>query len=82
MILFVCSYVQHKIRECQDLVWDILQKKNSYIFVAGNSKMMPQQVRDAFIDVCVNKGEITKEEASMFLDRMEKTNRYQTECWS
>lgn len=68
--------------EHQDIVWNALQKDNSYIFVAGNSKFMPKEVKDAFLSVCVNKGGMTQSEANNFLEKMEKTNRYQTECWS
>lgn len=74
--------MQHKITENQDIVWKALQKSNSYIFVAGNSKFMPKEVKDAFVSVCINKGGMTEHEAHNYLNKMEKMNRYQIECWS
>ncbi|XP_050305008.1 NADPH-dependent diflavin oxidoreductase 1 isoform X2 [Anthonomus grandis grandis] len=74
------AYVQDKIRERGDLVWDALNR-NAYIFLAGNPKKMPQQVREAFIDVCVKNGGLTRPDAVKFIENMEKRNKYQTECW-
>ncbi|CAH1998566.1 unnamed protein product [Acanthoscelides obtectus] len=74
-------YVQHKIIEHKEIVWKALQKK-AYVYVAGNSKNMPQSVREAFTEVCIDIGGMTKEKAVHFMDIMDKTGRYQTECWS
>ncbi|XP_044266839.1 NADPH-dependent diflavin oxidoreductase 1 isoform X1 [Tribolium madens] len=72
-------YVQHKILENSDLVWDFLQR-NGQIFIAGNAKLMPQEVRQAFVSVCEER--MSKEQAERFIEMMEKQGRYQTECWS
>lgn len=74
--------MQHKIKENADLVWKILQQKNSYVFVAGNSKMMPEQVREALIETCIEVGGLSKDSAEKLLQQMEKTRKYQIECWS
>lgn len=74
--------MQHKIKEKAGLVWKILQQKNSYVYVAGNSKMMPDQVKEALMEVCVSEGGLSKEDAEKLLQQMEKTKRYQIECWS
>lgn len=76
-----CSYVQDKIKENKTLVWEALQR-NTYIFIAGNAKLMPQEVKKAFIDICVDCGKMKKDEAVHFMQNMEKEHRYQTECWS
>lgn len=80
--LYFYSYVQHRIKEHEDLVWDLLQQKNTYVFVAGNSKMMPDQVKEALVEVCVGSGNMCKEDAERFLEEMEKKKKYQVECWS
>ncbi|XP_030746156.1 NADPH-dependent diflavin oxidoreductase 1 isoform X2 [Sitophilus oryzae] len=74
-------YVQDKIREHGELVWRALEKKG-YVFIAGNSKNMPQAVRESFINVCEKWGNLSNTEAVRFIEVMEKENRYQTECWS
>ncbi|XP_045467260.1 NADPH-dependent diflavin oxidoreductase 1 [Harmonia axyridis] len=73
-------YVQDKIRENNNLIWNHLKRK-CLIFIAGNAKCMPQDVRQAFIDVCKECGNMTDNEAEDFISRMERENRYQTECW-
>lgn len=66
--------------EFKDVVWKSLQTGGS-IYIAGNAKNMPQGVRKAFMDVCVQCGNLTEDEAGVFIQKLEKTSRYQTECW-
>lgn len=74
-------YVQDKIRENGCLVWDALRQK-CFIFVAGNAKNMPEDVRKSILKVCVDFGGMNEKDAEVFVKTMEKENRYQTECWS
>lgn len=73
-------YVQHRILEHKQLMWKALCK-GGFIFVAGNAKNMPQGVRDAFIDVCIEAGDKTKEDAIKFIEYLEKIGRYKCEVW-
>lgn len=50
--------------------------------MAGNSKNMPQQVRQAFTNVFIQHGGLNETEAVNRIEQMEKQKRYQTECWS
>lgn len=75
-------YVQHKIIENKNLVWEYLKTGKAHIFIAGSSKNMPQQVREAFVEVCINCGEMTRGEALKFIEVLERMNQYQTETWS
>lgn len=79
MIFF--SYVQHKIIENAGFLWKLLSEEGAYVLVAGNSKNMPRAVRDAFVTVATDAGRLTPQEAENFVEKMEKTNRYQTETW-
>lgn len=81
-IYYFFSYVQHKIREKSTLIWELLKDMNCFVFVAGSSKFMPQEVREAFVFVCVSEGKMTGDEAESFVEKMEKNGRYQIECWS
>ncbi|XP_028128988.1 NADPH-dependent diflavin oxidoreductase 1 isoform X1 [Diabrotica virgifera virgifera] len=74
-------YVQDKIRDNKQLVWEALEN-NAYVFVAGSAKNMPQEVRKTFIEVCQECGHLSLEEATKYIEILEKTGRYQTECWS
>ncbi|KAL0486809.1 ndor1 [Acrasis kona] len=71
-------YVQHRIRELKDDVWDIL-KSGGHVFVAGNNKM-PKDVREAFVDVGVQNG-LSAQEAEEFIAQLEKNKKYQVESW-
>lgn len=80
MYLIYFRYVQDKILEKQELVWNLLEN-GGHIFVAGKAKFMPQEVRRAFITVCQNCGNMDENGAEKFVQEMEKYNKYQTECW-
>jgi len=72
--------VQHLIRQQRKLCWEFLENNGS-IYLAGSSKNMPNNVRDEFIDLAKEIGNMTKEQAEMFVKNLEKNNRYQTETW-
>ena len=50
------------------------------IFVAGNAKNMPKDVREAFINVASKYME-SKIEGEKFVGNLEKLNKYQNETW-
>lgn len=81
MLIFY-SYVQHKIEESGLEVWKRLKSPDAYIFVAGNSKNMPQSVREAFVNVCKKHGELDEKQAEHYIETLEKGGRYQTETWA
>ena len=73
-------YVQHKIREQQEKIRHLILDKSGNFFVAGNSKFMPNQVREALVDACSL--DLGPEEAEKYVEKMELTGRYQTETWA
>ncbi|KAF7255033.1 hypothetical protein EG68_10147 [Paragonimus skrjabini miyazakii] len=75
-------YVQHKLCENADLVWSILANPDSFVFVAGNAKSMPNEVRNALVTVCETVGGLTAEEAEAKLTALEVDRRFQVEAWS
>ncbi|CAH2096814.1 unnamed protein product [Euphydryas editha] len=75
-------YVQHKIAEHRKVLWHLINEMGAYIFISGNAKNMPDNVRDAFIDdVFIKTGKIEPEKAKEMLSSMEKNNRLQVETW-
>lgn len=72
--------MQHIIRQQRELCWQFLQNDGS-IYLAGNSKNMPQDVRNEFVGLVKEMGKITKEETEAFIKYLEKNNRYQSETW-
>lgn len=76
----IFRYVQHVVRQQGRLCWELLQNHGS-IYLAGNSKNMPNDVRDEFLNLIKTYGKMTKEQAEIFITRLEKNNLYQTETW-
>lgn len=72
--------MQHIIRKQRELCWQFLQNDGN-IYLAGNSKNMPNDVRDEFVDLTKEIGKMTKEQAEAFIKDLEKNNRYQIETW-
>jgi sulfite reductase alpha subunit-like flavoprotein len=76
-------YVQHRIRQNTGLVWDMIQNKGAFIYIAGNAKQMPTDVWNAFQFVVEQESGVANSEvARQYLTRLEKMRRYQQETWS
>jgi sulfite reductase alpha subunit-like flavoprotein len=75
-------YVQHKIEESDDLLWNWISRKDAFVFIAGNSKRMPIDVLDALKEVVSKQGNKTKDEAEQFVKILETKKRLQLETWS
>lgn len=76
------SYVQHLIKEHAVRLWDLLSSKAS-IFLAGNSRNMPAGVKEAFVkDVACGIGQLSHDEAELFLQNLENNGYFQSETWA
>jgi len=74
-------YVQHRMLEHKELLCDLIIQKSGWFYVAGNSKMMPTQVREALVTSLAEKLG-SEEKSEEYVTNMETSNRYQTETWS
>ncbi|KAK8771991.1 hypothetical protein V5799_024763 [Amblyomma americanum] len=74
-------YVQHRIAEHEDKVWQLLCN-GGVLYIAGNAKDMVPSVRDAFKAVVKRSGSLTDENAEELLKNLEKSRRLQIEAWS
>ncbi|KAL4219174.1 NADPH-dependent diflavin oxidoreductase 1 [Mactra antiquata] len=74
-------YVQHVINENGEKIWKLLLQ-NASIFIAGNAKNMPDAVKEAFKNIVIKYGLLSDEDATTYIQKMEKDKRYQTETWS
>ncbi|KAG0328020.1 NADPH-dependent diflavin oxidoreductase 1 [Dissophora globulifera] len=75
-------YVQHLIEQQAALVWQYVDKRRGTILLSGSSNRMPADVMRALQRVFAAEGQMSIEEASEYLNRMEKEGRFQQECWS
>ncbi|TGZ82373.1 riboflavin synthase domain-like protein [Ascodesmis nigricans] len=75
-------YVQQRIRELGEQVWDVVGTKGGLILVCGSSGRMPQAVREALIEVFSKHGGLERDGAKAFLAQLERSGRYLQETWS
>uniref|UniRef100_A0A3Q4G9W5 NADPH-dependent diflavin oxidoreductase 1 n=1 Tax=Neolamprologus brichardi TaxID=32507 RepID=A0A3Q4G9W5_NEOBR len=75
-------YVQHRVRDNGELLWDLIANKNACFYIAGNAKQMPASVCDALKEAFQQAGGVSAEEAEQMLATMEKTGRFQSDTWS
>ncbi|KAJ8300702.1 hypothetical protein KUTeg_022221 [Tegillarca granosa] len=75
-------YVQHRIKENGEYIWQLLNDKGASFYVAGNAKQMPDNVKDAVTEIVKIYGHFTSEEADIYIRKLEQNRRYQSETWS
>lgn len=74
-------YVQHKMREQSQRVWNLLVEGAS-IYVSGSSTKMPSDVMSALEEIIYKEAGVSRETAVLQLRRLEKDGRYHVEAWS
>ncbi|KAL2426678.1 NADPH-dependent diflavin oxidoreductase 1 [Exophiala dermatitidis] len=55
-------YVQDRIREHSELIWELLRNRDATVIVCGSSGAMPKAVRQAIVDALVKQGRERLEE--------------------
>ncbi|XP_078128386.1 NADPH-dependent diflavin oxidoreductase 1 [Sander vitreus] len=75
-------YVQHRVRDNAELMWDLIANRSACFYIAGNAKEMPTGVCDALKEVFQQQGGMSAEDAEQMLAAMERTGRFQSETWS
>ncbi|KAJ1647339.1 NAPDH-dependent diflavin reductase [Coemansia asiatica] len=82
------TYVQNRIAEESAGMWELLER-GAVIYVSGNARQMPQDVRQAFVNAVSRHGHLESNDddvdadadAEAYIRRMQRTGRYQEECW-
>ena len=62
-------------------MWDVLGPRRGIVYLCGTSGKMPQQVRQAAVDVFCEHGHMSTEQAERYLAKLEAERRWQEECW-
>jgi sulfite reductase alpha subunit-like flavoprotein len=74
------EYVQDRLRDQSALVWRLLGA-GGYVYVCG-SQAMRDGVREAFIDIVTEYGQMPREHAEAFMEDLEMTeHRYRPDLW-
>lgn len=76
-------YVQHLIKDHKELFGDVIVNQDGFIYIAGNSKQMPDQVKEAFQECVESIGdEEDAQEVRNYVNQMLTEKRLQMETWS
>ena len=73
-------YVQHKIAEQAEAVWQWLEK-GAHFYICGDAERMAKDVHQALLDVVVKFGDKTAEQAEEYLETLRAAKRYQKDVY-
>ena len=73
-------YVQDKLREQGEEVWQWLQE-GAHIYVCGDANRMAKDVEQALLDIVSQYGNMDSEEADEFLSELRVMRRYQRDVY-
>ncbi|KHN85786.1 NADPH-dependent diflavin oxidoreductase 1 [Toxocara canis] len=71
-------YVQNKIGEHADYIWDLLEHNNGYVFIAGRADDMPSDVMKQLKKIASSKGV----DGEQYFASLESKGRVQFETWN
>lgn len=74
-------YVQHKISEHSNKVWNLLSE-GAAIYVAGSSTKMPSDVLSTFEEIISKESGVPREASVRWLRALERAGKYHVEAWS
>lgn len=74
-------YVQHRIAEHPELIYDYLWKKKGYFYLCGPAGNVPPSVRKAVVEAFISQGGHSPEEAEKMVTQMQIEGRYNVEAW-
>lgn len=75
-------YVQHRISEQSALLWQLLNSEGAAIYIAGNARDMPNDVRTAIVQAAQRESGCSQSEAECWVQQLEQNGRFQLETWS
>lgn len=73
-------YVQDKLRKQASGVYAWLEK-GAHFYVCGDASRMAKDVHNALLDILKSEGRLSEEEASLYLDELKKSGRYQRDVY-
>ncbi|KAI7865727.1 NADPH-dependent cytochrome P450 oxidoreductase [Spinellus fusiger] len=74
-------YVQHRLQEAEEEVWQLLNK-GAYLYVCGDARTMAKDVQQTLVAIATRVGQLTDDRAHEFIKNMRNTGRYQEDVWS
>ncbi|KAG0264273.1 NADPH-cytochrome P450 reductase [Mortierella polycephala] len=76
------TYVQHRMNEHKELVWDLIHKQGGYFYVCGDAKNMAREVNNKLVEIAMICGEMTEDKATTYVKELRARGRYEEDVWS
>ncbi|GJJ76382.1 NADPH-ferrihemoprotein reductase [Entomortierella parvispora] len=76
------TYVQHRMTEHKELIWDLIHKQGGYLYVCGDARNMAREVNHKLIEIAMTCGEMTEEKATTYVKELRGRGRYEEDVWS
>ncbi len=73
-------YVQHRVLEQAEQVWQWLQD-GAYVYICGDATRMAKDVHEALLVVAQQQGGLTREKAEEYFNELRKAKRYQRDVY-
>lgn len=73
-------YVQHRVLEHAEQVWQWLQE-GAHVYVCGDMNHMAKDVHDVLLIVIEQQGKQSREQAEQYLNELRKSKRYQKDVY-
>ncbi|XP_031491306.1 NADPH-dependent diflavin oxidoreductase 1 [Nymphaea colorata] len=74
-------YVQHKMQEESQRIWNLLSD-GAAVYIAGSASKMPADVTSCLEDIISKEAGVPRESAVRLLRQLEKVGRFNIESWS
>lgn len=74
-------YVQHRMHECGQQLWSLIENEGVHVYVCGDGSHMANDVEKALQEIIIEHGARSAQEAISYLNHLSKTNRYQKDIW-
>ncbi|KAK4279830.1 hypothetical protein QN277_011542 [Acacia crassicarpa] len=74
-------YVQHKMREQSQRIWNLLAE-GAAIYIAGSSTKMPADVSATLEEIVCKESGVSKDAALRWFRTLERSGKYHIEAWS
>ncbi|WP_168204198.1 assimilatory sulfite reductase (NADPH) flavoprotein subunit [Aliikangiella coralliicola] len=74
-------YVQHRLLENAESLWQWINEKQAYIYVCGDMSRMAKDVESALITIAKEQGGKSQEDAEVFIKALKKEKRYQRDVY-
>ncbi|KAJ1653361.1 hypothetical protein IWQ61_006503 [Dispira simplex] len=75
-------YVQHLLKQQQELVWKLLSEENAYIYICGDARHMARDVNRVFVEIAAEVGGLEAQPAVNYVKNLRGQGRYQEDVWS